>query len=381
MNSSMTPRERISLALNHEEPDRVPIDLGSSITGITLAAYGRLAKYLGIQKEVEIAVKPLQTVRIPEEVLEVFEIDTRYLNPRSRECTAIKEVSDGRYVDEWGVERKLSVNGYYYDIVDCPFKKGTIEEIKSYDWPDPNDPHLFKGLKKEAEDLYKNSSYAIIGDPLTPALFEPAWYLRGFDKFLIDLLANRDFAEALLDSLLDYQLAFFNNFLNEVGGFIQVLMLGDDLGTQSGLLISPSVYREIIKPRHTELFTFIKKKTKAKVFLHCCGSIAPLIDDLLDAGVDILHPAQPLAANMDSESLKKRFGHRVCFWGGIDIQKALPGTIKEVRKEVRRRIAAFAPGGGYVLAPGHNIQPDVPPENICELYKTGKEIGGYPKIK
>lgn len=378
MNPPVSPRERLNLALSHEESDRVPIDLGSSITGMTLGAYERLRKYLNIQQKAEIAVKPLQTVKIPEEILEVFEIDTRYLNPRPRECATIKETSDERYVDEWGIERELSANGYYYDMVDHPFKKGTIKEIENYDWPDPNDPHLFAGSKKEAKDLYENSSYAIIGDPLTPALFEPAWYLRGFDKFLTDLIANRDFAEALLDRLLDYQKAFFNNFLNEVGDFIQVLMLGDDLGTQSGLLISPSIYREIVKPRHAELFAFIKERTKAKLFLHCCGSIAPLIEDLLDVGVDILHPVQPLAADMDSESLKKRFGHRLCFWGGIDIQKALPGTIKEVRSEVKRRIAAFAPEGGYVLAPAHNIQPDVPPENICELYKVGKEVGKYP---
>jgi len=181
----------------------------------------------------------------------------------------------------------------------------------------------------------------------------------------------------LLDTLLEFQLQFFDEFLSRVGGYIQVIMLGDDLGTQRAPLISPELYREIIKPRHKRLFEFIKSRSEAKIFLHSCGAIRPLIPDLIDAGVEILHPLQPLAWGMEHFELKKEYGNKLCFWGGIDIQSALRGSLQEVVFEVERRINALGQGGGYVLAPAHNIQPDVPPENIVEMFDHAIEVGRY----
>lgn len=362
----MTSRERVQSVIEKGIPDRVPCDLGSSITGITRAAFVNLCDYLALKEDVHVIVKPLQLVEIPENILKLLGIDTRYVRPYFKSENDLEE----EYEDEWGILRKLSSNRYYYDIVDHPLKEGTVRELERCDWPDPLNNDIYRGLREQAKKLYYETEYAIIGDPLVPALFEPAWYLRGMENFLIDLMDNKKFAGRLLDTLLEYQIHFFKRFLEEIGDYIQVMMLGDDLGTQNSLMLSPKLFREMIKPRYLKLFSFIKQCTKAKLFLHSCGAIEPLIPDLIEAGIDILHPVQPAARGMDHQILKTRYGEILCFWGGVDIQKALIGTIRDVQKEVNTRIRILGSGGGYVLAPAHNIQPDTPPENIIELYRN-----------
>ncbi len=374
----MEPRERLRLTLDHQEPDRVPMDLGSSITGLTKKAYIPLKEHLGLTDDPPVLVKPLQTVETPESLLELFEIDTRYVQPHLFPDTlSSSEPAEQQYTDAWGITYQLSSNGYYYDMVDHPFNEGTLSELANYNWPDPSSKDLFAGLEEKARELYETTNYAIIGDPLAPALLEVAGYLRRLDRLLLDTIRNKDFVETLLDNLVEYQKEFFSNYLDSVNEYIQVLMLGDDLGMQDKPMLAPDKYREIVKPRHAELFSFLKKKTDAKIFLHSCGSISPLIDDLIEVGVDIIHPAQPLANNMDSYYLKKKFGDRMCFWGAIDQQEAMPSSLEDVEEEVRKRLDALSSGGGYVLAPGHNIQPDVPPENIVKLFEVGKEYGKY----
>ncbi len=369
----MTSRERLWIAVNGGVPDRVPLDLGGSITGLTRAFALRLCKFLGIEQELRVIVKPLQLVEPPEEILVRLNIDTRYVRPVLPDQESLEE----EYVDEWGIRRRLSSNGFYYDIVEHPLKEGTLKEIERFQWPEPRKKELFYGLRERCEILYRYTDYAIVGDPLSPALFEPAWYLRGMDNFLVDLIQNRIYAERLLDTLLEFQLQFFDEFLSQVGDYIQVIMLGDDLGTQKAPLLSPRLYREVIKPRHKRLFSFIKSRTSAKVFLHSCGAIRPFIPDLIDAGVEILNPLQPLAQGMEHQLIKKEYGNRLCFWGGIDIQKAILGSVEEVVAEVRQRVNLLGKGGGYVLAPAHNIQPDVPPENVLALFDCAIEMGRY----
>lgn len=369
----MTSRQRVQAAIDRKIPDRVPLDLGGSVTGLTRVAAERLCQFLGIRKNLKTIVKPLQLVEPPEELLERLHIDTRYVRP----LFPCQEGLEEEYVDEWGIRRRLSSNGLYYDIVEHPLKEGTLEEIERFPWPDPRRKEIFQGLEERARYLYFHTDYAVVGDPLSPALFEPAWYLRGMENFLMDLIQNRVYAERLLDTLLEFQLQFFDEFLSRVGDYIQVVMLGDDLGTQRAPLLSPKLYREIIKPRHKRLFGFIKSRTNARILLHSCGAIRPFIPDFLDAGVEILNPLQPLAWGMEHPELKKEYGNKLCFWGGIDIQRALCGSLKEIAHEVERRITALGQGGGYVLAPAHNIQPDVPPENIVEMFDRATKIGGY----
>lgn len=369
----MTGRERLWMAINRNAPDRVPLDLGGSVTSLTRAFAARLCEFLGIEQELKVIVKPLQLVEPPEEILIRLHIDTRYVRP----VLPGQEDLEEEYVDEWGIRRRLSSNGFYYDIVEHPLKEGTLKEIERFRWPEPRRKELFYGLREKCETLYRCTNYAIVGDPLSPALFEPAWYLRGMDNFLVDLIQNRRYAERLLDTLLEFQLQFFDEFLSRVGDYIQVIMFGDDLGTQKAPLLSPRLYREIIKPRHKKLFAFIKSRTDAKIFLHSCGAIRPFIPDLVDAGVEILNPLQPLAQGMEHQLIKKEYRDRLCFWGGIDIQAAILGSAEEVVAEVKQRITSLGRGGGYVLAPAHNIQPDVPPENVLVLFDCAMETGRY----
>ena len=206
-------------------------------------------------------------------------------------------------------------------------------------------------------------------------------YMRGFDKFLIDLVTNKPLAEALIDKCMNLALDLNRIFLDEIGDYIDIFQAGDDLGHQHGQIISPKMYRDLIKPRHKKMYGEIHKRAPhVKLLYHSCGSIEPFIEDLIEVGVDILNPIQPLARDMESASLKEKYGDRLTFHGGIDLQRAMAeqGTIEDVRKEIETRILALAPRGGYILSPGHNIQPDSTPEKILEMYDYAKKKGTYP---
>lgn len=375
----MNPRERVVKALNHEESDRIPLDLGTTnVTTITVGAYTRLKEYLGIKEEskVEIIERAQQLVKPEKKVLRLFGIDTRSIWLKRPKNWEMPLREDNSYIDEWGITRRKTQDSWYFDPVIFPLKEANISDLQEYPWPDPDDPERFKGLKEEAEKLYQNDEYAIVVDPTGSIPFANAQMLRGFDTFLVDLMLNQKFAEALMEILLEFQIKLLRSLFNKVGNYIDVIKIADDLGTQSGLMISPMLYRKLIKPRHRQLISFIKKNTKAKVLFHTDGGVYPLIEDFIEIGVDILNPIQVSASAMDPKRLKKEFGGQLCFWGGIDTQDILPrGTIKDVEDEVKKRIDELAPGGGYILAPIHNLQPDVPPENIYTMYKVAQEYG------
>jgi uroporphyrinogen decarboxylase len=202
-------------------------------------------------------------------------------------------------------------------------------------------------------------------------------YLCGFEDWLVNLIANPRFAGALLDRVVELESQMVRNILRAVGECVDVVLCPDDLGMQTAPLIAPALYRKMIKPRHRRLFDAIKGGTRAKLLLHSDGAIAPLIGDLVDVGVDALNPVQVSAAGMgDTKRLKREFGNRIAFWGAIDTHRVLPfGSPQEVREEVRRRIETLAPGGGYVLASVHNLQAEVPPENVCAMFEEAKRHG------
>lgn len=366
----MNSREKVLRAVRREPPAGVPTDLGGSITGITLEAGRNLCRHLGYPAELDVICKPLQLVDLKEQVLQDLRIDTRYIRPNFPIDNSLEE----EYLDDWGVRRRLSSNHYYYDIVEYPLKEGTLAELDRFHWPEPAPRELFDGLRERAVEL-QQTGYALVADPLAPAIFEPAWYLRGMENLLVDFLDNRRYALRLFETLLEHQIQFFDAFLSAVGDLVQVVMFGDDLGTQKAPIMSPQMYREVVKPFHRRLFDFVKTKTRAAVFLHSCGSIQALIPDLIDAGIDVLHPLQPRARDMDHHRLKERYGDSICFWGGIDIQQALIGPLENIGREVEQRVGSLGEGGGYVLSPAHNIQPDTPPQNIVELYRCAAEYG------
>ena len=195
---------------------------------------------------------------------------------------------------------------------------------------------------------------------------------------MIEIIENPSFVEALLDKVLEILSQQYSNFLDKVGKYLNLFEIWEDISSQQGPLISPDSYRKIIKPRTRDLINVIKSKTKAKVALHSCGSVSWAIDDFIEIGIEVLNPVQVSAAHMDTKELKKKYGDSMSFWGGIDTQRVLPrGTVKDVEEEVKKRIDDLAKGGGYLFAPVHNIQPDVPPENIIAMYKTGLSYGRY----
>jgi uroporphyrinogen decarboxylase len=379
----LNSRERLQTALGHHEPDRVPIDLGGIVTGITTGANRTLSEYLDFRSDQSVVDRVQQLAQPSNTLLERLHVDTRYLYLKASRDWQDIELPDHTYQDEFGIRRKAAYapDGYllYYDFVEHPLRNiETIADLTRYKWPDPHDPARYAGLEEATRSLYRETGYAIMVN-LIGSVFEFSWYMRGFMEFMQDLLLNRSLAEAILDAMLEYQMAMMEEVLARVGPFISVVMTGSDLGTQRAPMISPEVYRRVIWPRYKKMWDFIKGKTQAKLFYHSCGSIIPMIPYLIEGGVDVIHPVQPMAAGMgDRERLKREFGDRLAFWGGFDQQKVLPfGTPDEVREETKKLLDDFMPGGGFVFAAGHNIQTGVPPRNIITLFDTVFEYGKY----
>jgi uroporphyrinogen decarboxylase len=239
-----------------------------------------------------------------------------------------------------------------------------------------------QGLREEARQMFENTDYAIVANIPCLGPFEGGCILRGHDQFCIDLASDPDMAEAILNKVTEYALGIWESLLDAVGDYVQVVAQGDDLGMQTGPYISPRMYRKFVKPCHRRIYNFIHSKTKAKIFMHSCGSVYDMLPDLIEVGVDILNPVQASAAKMDPSRLKKEFGKDICFWeGGIDVQQVMPFASPEtIEAEVKRAIHTLAPGGGYVFAPSHNIQADVSPAQIHTAYQTALRCGGYPLL-
>lgn len=373
-------RERVMESLNHKEPDRIPLDLGGRVSTMMVDAYEKLKKYLKMDDcGYDTVNRDWFTVdEFDEKILELFEIDFRrvFLKSSSSYKKIIKE--DGTWVDELGFTRKFT--GMYGEMIDHPLRRAKdLDDIKKFKFYDAYDPARVEGLEERISYLYHNTEYAIVAAGAAGGILETCNWMRGFDQFPVDLVLDKKMAHTLIDKLTNYYIELMDTFLNIVGPYIQMVEMADDIGGQNGLLISPELYREMILPYYKKLITFIKTKTNAKIFHHSCGSVVKGVEMLLDSGVDILNSLQPKAKGMDSTYLKDKFGDKLCFHGGIDIQEVLPqGTVQDVEEEVKRRIAIYAPDGGYIFCPAHDIQNDVPIENIIALYKFGKKWGTYP---
>ena len=371
----MNSKERVLAAINHMPVDRLPLDLGSTnCTTMTRNAYNNLKMELGIDKPDKLIMEDFQISAIDEEVLQFFNIDTRAVH--GLPCNFDKEVIDSQtYYDHFRKKFHMSDNAYYYHIIENPLANmDSVEEMKQkYVWPDPKKKETITGIKERAKELYEKNEYAIVGDIVDTGVFEPAWYLRGMDNFLMDIMINKDIAHYILRNILEFQIGRYEYFLNEVGEYLDIVFVGDDLATSQSTLMSPELYREMVKPYQKEYFEFIKSKTNAKLMYHSCGNIFSLVGDLIEIGVDILNPIQVNADGMDTKLLKKEFGDSVCFWGAIDTNYVLPhGTEEEIKEEVKKRIDELGPTG-YTVCPVHDVQPDVPGKNIITMYKYALE--------
>jgi len=390
---NLTPRDRILTTLKHKEPDCIPYDLGgTSITGIHFIAYQNLLRYLGkdhlLKKEQEAwYYEKLQGLtKIDEGIKQELKVDTRGAKFRSPSAWKfeIKEMGDRKaFTDELGCVWISSEDEYYFDqrpgeshpLVDLD-KPGDLE---NYPWPNPSDTARVKNLRSELKKI-REAGYAVIIEAPFNGIFSLGFRMRGYTNFYEDLGINQSLACSLMDKLTDLKINFWNMALEEIGDLVDIIVELDDLGAQYGTLISPKMYKELVKPRHKRLFSFIKKKAPhSYLFLHSDGSLYDIIPDLIEAGIDILNPVQTSAVKMDSAKLKREFGDSLSFWGGgVDTQNVLgKATPDQVKSEVKRRINDLAPGGGYVFAAIHNIQADVPPENFMAMWETLQDNKRY----
>ncbi len=283
------------------------------------------------------------------------------------------------FVDEWGVGRRMPLDGgLYYDSFAPPLA-GDIDAaaVDAFAWPDATDPGRYAGLADAARRIAGAGRAVAVGS-ICGGLTEGLFKLRGFEDGYLDLAGDPALARRVMERILELKLAYWSHALPLVAGSVDVVVEADDLGGQDRTLFSPRTYRELVKPLHRELFDYLHAHTDARVLFHTCGSVRTLLPDLIEAGVDILNPVQVSAAGMDSAELKREFGRELAFWGGgVDTQRVLGrGTPDEVRAEVLRRIDDLAPGGGFVFAAVHNIQPNVPPENVIAMWRALREARG-----
>jgi len=382
----MNSKERLQAALAHQTPDRVPFDLGGSpMSGIHIAAYDKLIKYLGFDDLEAEVCDHIQQLALPhEQVLKQLEVDIRTIrsgSPDSFKLDIQKTGDYSEYTDEWGVRwRKPIVGGLYYDMVFHPLEYAqNLAEIRNYSWINPEDESRYYGLAETAAN-YANDGFGVIYWSIGPGVSETHAWLRGYEKYYTDFYLNPDIAETIMSKIVDIKIEYWKNALSRSGKHIDVVVEADDLAGQNGPLISPNAYRQFIKPQHTRLFSAIKKiAPHVKIFFHSCGAVHDFIGDFIESGIDILNPVQKSATSMDLQQLKQEFGKDVVFWGGgVDTQRVFDGDdIEAVRADVRQNITALKPGGGFVFTPVHNTQANVPPQNYMAMWETLQEEGLY----
>jgi len=376
-----THRQRVLDALDHKETDRVPIDFGGTYTTtIYYAAYERLKAELGINgTETQIYSKTRRLAIPDEKVLQRFDVDTRFVGLGAYEGEQ-KELDEDTFLDEWGTIWKKAEDGHYL-YVDGPFfdrKKPDPALVETGNWPDPDNPGYYRGLRDRAAAQRATGAAVILNMPI--GVIHQGQFLRGFGDWLKDLYKNRAFAERMMDMIAERWIAVAENALDHCGDDIDIVFFGDDLAGQLAPLFDPAIYRQLIKPRHARMIEAVKQKADVKVLYHSCGAVTRMIDDLIDIGVDALNPVQVAAGDMEPASLKQRFGDRIAFWGGIDTQGILPfGSADEVAREVERVIDILGDGGGFVLNSVHNIQNDIPVANIVAMFDAavarGRSLG------
>lgn len=375
----MSRREDFYKTLHHKRPEKLIVDLGgnplSSMEGRSMYS---LMEFLGFDIPKETEKLPFGKVRrLDERLLLYFDIDTRSIGKilRPRKST-YKEISSNEYIDEWGIRRVF--NGMYWDVAECPLKGAEIEDLVKYPWPDASslDINEIEEIAEQAKGLYEDTDYIICAEHPVYGIFELGCWLCGFDNFLLKMALDHKFVHRLFEIILNYQKKVISIYYRAIGNYIHYTSSGDDFATQNGLFMSPVMFREMIKPYFRERIEHTKQFTKAAYLHHSCGSVFPIISDLIECGVDILNPIQPKARDMQPDILKKAYGNRIIFHGGIDTQEILPfGDKESIEEAVRETIRIMNVQGGYIFAAAHNIQEDVPPQNIVYMLEAARKFG------
>jgi len=411
----MTSRERILAAIEHRQPDKVPTDLGATpSSGISAIAYGNLKKHLGLTQGGTRVYDVVQQLAEPEDfLLDRFRIDAvdigRAFNTEASawQPTILCDGQPALYPAWFHPERQadgswiarmkdgldiahMPARGTFYDQTYFPYLDDYPADFRDLStemgrvlwaalvhspWDHAGDPGFWDTLRAKALELRRTTDRALML-VIGCNLFEWGTFLRRMDNFLMDLVAEPEKVEALLDALMERHLANLEQACRAVGDVADIIRFGDDLGTNGGPFMSPNTYRELFKPRHMMLCDYVHKHSKMKTFLHSCGSIRAVLPDLIEAGFDVINPVQTTCKGMEAEGLKADFGKDICFWGGgCDTKFVLPkGSPQQVKEDVKRRLDIFLPGGGFVFNTVHNILPDVPPQNIVAMFEAVEEF-------
>ncbi len=377
----MDRRTAFAATLNHQEPDRVLVDYGKHIGSFHINSYKQLKAALGVQAETKILDRMAQNVMLDEEVCQRLGIDFRWIVPNWIGVQDMEIDGEPGYIDMWQTPHKWTDVGQYFAIHSSPFNQKTITQadIDDFNWPKPS-PEMFTGLSEQARYWYENTDYIVGADGIKVGILQTAAQLRGYDKLFLDFAVNPAITHAFLDRLSSTINEMYRQYMKVVGPYVQVVTITDDQGTQNSLMVSPRMFREFIKPRLKSLIDTIKATANVKVLMHCDGAIMRIIPDLIEIGVDILNPIQTVVKDFeDTQALKKKFGDQICFHGGIDIQKVLRiSTVDEVYTEIHHRIQDLGTNGGYIIAPCHNINVDIPIENSIALFDAAQKLGRYP---
>ena len=387
----MNARERLLVALDHREPDRVPFDLGGTVdSGIHVQAYRQLLQRLGLNddRSVTCAERIMNIAVVDDDVAGLLGIDTvpvlmYVVTPNAYYSSLTSEGDYEVLEDAFGVKWfKPLKDGLYYDPRNPPLggKRLTVDEVSAYPWPSFSHSEVASSLDKAIGQQVNSTDRAIVLGGCDAGILERATWLRGFQGVVMDLHTQPGVGAEFLGAITDIHIAFWEAVLDVAAEAVDVAVFSDDLGAQERAIVSPDWYRRCLKPYHKRLFSFVKKKAPhVRIFFHTCGAVYELIADLIDTGIDILNPLQLSAAGMNPKEIKKQFGRELTLWGGaVDSQSTLPrGTPRDVREETKRNLDSLAPGGGYVFSPVHNIQPDVPIENFMAMWEAMQQYGRY----
>ena len=374
----MKHRERVLCAVNHKEPDRVPLDLWGSDSRITDELYFKIIKFLGFEGYGE-KERPGKTAQyVDYRISDYLDCDFRHAVIGAPKNFKKYIDNNGNTIDEWGVGTKLV--GKYPQVTYHPFYNASIDDIENHKWPVTDDPGRIDGVVERVENWHKNYDYSITAATIISGFIaEQYQYLRGMNEFFTDLYLNEKFAHSLINKIADVLSELYVFFVKPIGKYIDWIEFASDFGMQDRLIMSGETFRKFYKEPMKRVFDNVRKAaSEAKIFLHSCGSVRELIPDFIDMGVEIISSVQPLAKDMDSFELKKEFGKDLVFHGGIDIQRALTGSREQTIYETKKRIKDYAQGGGYICGPSNHFQPDIPVENFFALYEAARTYGKYP---
>lgn len=382
LRDKLTSRQRVLRAISHQEPDRVPFNLS-----LTLDIYNRLRAHLNLTPELVKHTGVWTDVSPSLDLLDAMQVDIFYTGMSAPGEIKYKPPQDDLLYDEWGIGRAKIIRedgSFYYEMVKPPLAGAKLSDIQDFPWPDPNDPGRIDGLRDKIQRALRETDKAIMVK-FANSIWEQSWWLYGMQDWMIAMVEKPEIVSAIMDRVTDVAVGLMESGMDAVGDLVDIVRLsGEDLGTQLAPMISPRMFQALVQPRFARLWNTARKKIAkknpdAKLMLHSCGNVRPFIPTWIEMGLDILDPIQPKAVGMEPEALKQDFGDKLSFHGGIDIQNILPfGTQQEVIEEVKRYISVLAPGGGYIVAPAHNVQSDVPPQNLAAIRDAIAEYGNYP---